>query len=151
MAKPVSEQKVQEMINESLTNVYQGENPELKEIYYSRRETVKNEWGVSVLEEINSEDYKVQCARGGNGSFFWMDDNPANANMVLDVGETGGFTKIHLNNNFLLINQDKGIYCFPNLKVFDSNVEAVTYFLSKNWRKRNTLYRTSNGYLKATY
>jgi len=151
MAKPVNEQKVQEMIDASLTEVYQGINPALTGIYYSRRETVENEWGVSVLEEINSEDYKVQCARSGFGSFFWMDDNPANANMTFEAVETGGYSKIHLNNRFMLINQSDGIYCFPNLKVFETNEDAKTYFLSKNWRKINTLYRTADGDLKATY
>ena len=150
MAKPVSEARVQEMIDQSLENVYQGSSPALNEIYYSRRETVKNEFGVSVLEEINAEDYKIQCARGGRGAFFWMDDNPGNANMVLDVNETGGYSKIHLNNMFLSLHQQDGVYHFNNLKTFADNDEAVAYFKSKGWNKIHTAWCTPDGDLKVT-
>ena len=150
MGKPVNEQRVQEMIDASLADVYKGINPKLTDIYYSRRQTVKNEDGVAVLEEINSEDYKVQCARGSNGSFFWMDDNIGNANMVLDVNETGGYSKVALNNMFLQFVQSNGTYWFQNLKTFASNEDAKAYFTSKGWNRTNTLYKTTDGDLKVT-
>ncbi len=150
--KWLTEAEIIALIQEHATaGTYNGEQPILTDIFYSRRETVKNEFNISVLEEINAEDYKVQVARGGNGSFFWMDDNPNNANMILDVGEVGGFSKIHLNNLFMSLSQQDGIYHFNNLKVFETNDEAISYFESKNWSKRNTLYRTSDGDLKVTY
>jgi hypothetical protein len=143
---------INEAIANALTGVYSGTNPTLTGIYYSRRETLKDPYdGISTLEEINSEDYKVQVARGGRGSFFWMDDNIGNANINLDINEIGGYSGVHINNLWLQFTQDKGIYHFENLKTFETNEEAKIYFSSNGWNQNNVLYRTSDGTVKATY
>lgn len=153
MGKPIDEQTVQQMIAESEARIteqlkkmygYPSEEPwnhELRNIYYSRRETVKDElFGISVLEEVNSRDYKIQCARGSKGAFLWMDDNPGNANLTAEVTEDGGYSKVHLNNLFMLVNQSKGVYCLADIKQFANNTDAVTYFDSIPFRKRGCIY-----------
>lgn len=129
-------------------------NMEFRNIYYSRRETnIDESSNIRTLEEMSDRDYalEVASATGSNGSFFWMDGNPDQSNITLTAEAPQNYTKFWLNSNWLLINQQKGIYCLADLKTFDTNDEAKAYFSSVGWNKSNTLYRTSDGTIKVTY
>jgi len=141
-------------LEKGLTIDYNFSNSEETGLYYIRRETLPSQYlGIKFLEEISDRDYVQRIYGGGGFSEIFMDGNGGDSdnNLTFTLEGNGAYSKYWQTQNWFMINQSNGIYNLADLKTFNTNEEAKVYFSSKNWSRNNTLYKTPDGTVKATY
>ena len=130
-------------------------NMEFRNIYYGRRETAPSQEGITFLEELNDRDWEIDIAGAGGFTSIWLDGNGGDSdnNITLSASGRGSYSKYWQTQGWIMIRQNFGVYNFPDLKTFNTNEEAKSYFESagNGWSRLGTLYKTPDGTVKATY
>lgn len=109
--------------------------------------------GIYFYQDFHDRDWDVWMTNASStrGSYFWMDANPNQSNFRVSLlGDTSN-SDLWLNTHWMIIRQDNGIFQLDGLKTFNNNDEAKAYFSGYLWNRPNTLYKTPDGTLKATY
>lgn len=131
---------------------------ELNNFFYMRRQTNTDPFsGIRYLEEINDRDWFAQVTNsaGNEGTFFWMDGNPGGSNFRIQAvsGQNKSDSDIWFTDSWMMFGQTHGIYNYKDIKTFETNDEAKTYFetVGNGWSRLGTFYTTSDGTVKVTH
>ena len=128
-------------------------NMEFRNIYYGRRETAPSQEGIKFLEELNDRDWEIDIAGNGGFTSIWLDGNGADSdnNITLSAEGRGEYSKYWQTQGWIMLSQNNGIYNFSNLKTFNTNDEAKVFFSANGFSRLGTIYKTTDGTVKATY